>query len=172
MKTKICCKCQEEKELNKFYKHLCIIDKYLNKCKKCTNLDSILWHKNNKEKTAAAQHRYYLKNKENLLTKAKIYHKNKSIRQKLLKKIRSHIWILKNKKRLNARNALRQANKIQATPLWSNIEKIKQFYLNCPKGHVIDHIIPLNGVGVCGLHIPYNLQYLTPKENSSKGNRY
>jgi hypothetical protein len=58
-----------------------------------------------------------------------------------------------------------------ATPKWANLDKIKEIYMNCPKGYHVDHIIPLQGVGICGLHVENNLQYLPAIENIRKGNR-
>jgi hypothetical protein len=66
----------------------------------------------------------------------------------------------------------RHAAKLQRTPAWANHDKIKEVYENCPEGHEVDHIIPLQGDLVSGLHVENNLQYLTKYENCSKGNRY
>lgn len=71
-----------------------------------------------------------------------------------------------------ANNAKRRAIKNMAIPSWANLEKITKIYNLCPKGYHVDHIIPLQGELVCGLHCEHNLQYLTAKENLSKGNRF
>lgn len=69
------------------------------------------------------------------------------------------------------RAAKRRANKLNATPKWADLQRIKEIYDNCPEGYHVDHIIPLQGYNVCGLHVETNLQYLTEKENLSKGNK-
>jgi hypothetical protein len=61
------------------------------------------------------------------------------------------------------------------TPPWVDRKALLAFYGNCPKGKHVDHIIPLKGVidgrSVSGLHVPWNLQYLTPEDNLKKRNR-
>lgn len=50
-------------------------------------------------------------------------------------------------------------------------KELRDIYKNCPEGMVVDHIIPLNHPNVSGLHIPWNLQYLSTEENSKKSNK-
>ena len=57
--------------------------------------------------------------------------------------------------------------KIQ-TPPWVSKATIDSIYAGCPIGHEVDHIVPLHGRYVSGLHIPSNLQYLTKTENRKK----
>lgn len=103
------------------------------------------------------------------------------------------LWKLKNKKKVasawqkrntasvNANTRKYQAAKLQRTPLWLSSEQIKQledFYVMAkdletvfPWKQHVDHIIPLKGKDVCGLHVPWNLQILSAKDNMKKGNR-
>ena len=87
------------------------------------------------------------------------YYKNKS---------KKHY--LDNKTCYYIRSAKRRALKLKAIPKWANLEKIKEIYLKRKKGYHVDHIIPLQGKNVCGLHVENNLQCLKAKYNLSKGN--
>jgi hypothetical protein len=73
-------------------------------------------------------------------------------------------------KRLAA-NIKNQTNRNLRVVAWTDWDKIKEVYANCPKGMEVDHIIPLQGKLVSGLHVSSNLQYLTPAENRSKRNK-
>ena len=82
------------------------------------------------------------------------------------------LWRENNKGKKNFQTAKRRAAKLLATPRWANMDKIKEIYKNCPEGHEVDHIVPLQGINVCGLHVENNLQYLTKLENKEKGNKW
>jgi hypothetical protein len=62
--------------------------------------------------------------------------------------------------------------KRRQVPPWADEEKIKEIYLNRPKGFHVDHIVPLQGKLVSGLHVENNLQYLPAKVNIAKHNFY
>ena len=68
--------------------------------------------------------------------------------------------------------ALRRAYQLKATPLWANLSAIKEIYRTCPQGYHVDHIVPLKGINVCGLHCETNLQHLPALENIRKSNSF
>lgn len=72
--------------------------------------------------------------------------------------------------------AHRRAVKLQATPLWLTLahrQEMTDLYAFARfAAQEVDHIVPLAGKHVCGLHVPWNLQLLPPLENRSKGNRH
>ncbi len=90
------------------------------------------------------------------------------------KELRREIY-RRTKPKFLARNAQRKARAKQATPEWlspTQKQQIVHMYETCPPGHHVDHIVPLRGKNVCGLHVPWNLQHLPADENNRKGNRF
>jgi hypothetical protein len=87
-------------------------------------------------------------------------------------KIRSRKWRKNNPGHRNALSSKYEADKRKRTPHWADLSKIIDIYKNCPPGHHVDHIIPMRGKNVSGLHVHYNLQYLPAIENMRKNNRF
>lgn len=81
-------------------------------------------------------------------------------------------WQINNRSKVNAKSAYERALKKQRVPNWSDFNEIKEFYKNTPKGYHVDHIIPLNGKYVSGLHVINNLQYLSREDNIRKSNKF
>jgi hypothetical protein len=94
----------------------------------------------------------------------------------------SRRWFRNNKAKANAHCAKRRASKDQRTPEWLSKEAKQQlldFYTIARSlteetgiSYEVDHIIPLRGKIVSGLHVPWNLQILTHEENIKKHNTF
>jgi len=78
----------------------------------------------------------------------------------------------------NAIGAKRRAAQMQRTPAWSDPKDVEMIYMAAEVAKVtwpdveVDHIIPLQGENVSGLHVPLNLQILPMVHNRSKGNAF
>ncbi|GAG06311.1 unnamed protein product, partial [marine sediment metagenome] len=148
---KYCRDCVNLLVLNNFSTSKYTIHEKNNQCKQCAKE----YRDEHKESAKEYSKKYREENKEEIKLKSKEYNQKDYV------------------KLLNRKNsAKRKAAKLQRTPSWGNEQKIKEIYLNCPSNHHVDHIIPLQGKYVSGLHVHTNLQYLTAKDNLSKGNRY
>jgi hypothetical protein len=81
-------------------------------------------------------------------------------------------YVQNHRNTVNAKKRKYELTKRNRVPAWSDINKIKEFYNNCPEGFHVDHIVPLQGDLVSGFHVLENLQYLPAKDNLSKGNKW
>lgn len=79
-----------------------------------------------------------------------------------------HANVLAERARRNSRRSYLK----RVTPAWADREAIREFYANCPDGHEVDHVIPIRGRRVSGLHVLENLQYLPMVENRRKCNLF
>lgn len=78
-------------------------------------------------------------------------------------------WAKANPGKAAAQTMLRKVRIAKRTPPWADLSAIRAFYANCPAGYHVDHIIPLRGRLVSGLHVLENLQYLPAAVNLRKG---
>jgi hypothetical protein len=84
---------------------------------------------------------------------------------------RSRLYYANHPEQAQARAVRRRALKLSACPAWVDRKALLAIYEGCPPGHQVDHIAPLKGKNSCGLHVPWNLNYLPASENISKSNR-
>lgn len=121
----------------------------------------------------------YAKNKEYMLSKSAEYYKRNAEGVKA----RVKEWATKNRGKATAIKKAYKLAKSRACPRWVyNNEglrrQIDEVYKDAEARsretgtvHHVDHIIPLRGKNVSGLHVPWNLQVLTGSENCSKSNK-
>ena len=141
---KTCNTCKETKDYTEFYKGSRYADGHFGQCKFCINEK----RKERSESINAKQREYYQNNKQYYITKG-------HLRAKGVK---------------------------QAKPKWLTEEHeffIEEIYslrdLRTELTgvvHHVDHIVPLKGTDVCGLHVPWNLQVISAKDNLSKSNSF
>lgn len=137
-------------------------------CLGCNRIRSKKYHKENPEKSAEISKDWVRNNRERLREYQRQYYQDNQ--QSIV--ARKAAWKSLNPHVARHNSALRRARMLQATPSWADISLIRQFYYSCPEGYHVDHIIPLKGETVCGLHVINNLQYLPELENMSKGNKF
>jgi len=91
-------------------------------------------------------------------------------------------WQKNNKGKVNANTACRHTAKMNRQPNWltkEDKEYIKCLYqLSAMRSREsgvkwnVDHVVPLQGENVSGLHVPWNLQVIPASDNFKKNNKF
>ena len=146
----------------------------------------------NRDKILIKKKQHYEENRDSLLIKMQKYREEniqyfkeyfkeyrESNKDKLL--LRDKKYRQNNPQKILALNSKRRSAKLNATPPWLTnsdyieIEELficaRMFKLYTGEEYHVDHIVPLQGKTVCGLHVPWNLQVIPAKENLSKSNK-
>jgi hypothetical protein len=176
MKTCSCCKL--EKTLEEFNNRKRAKDGKRSECKTCQSKKSSIYYINNSNVILEKNKKWAEENKETRKQQnKKLYLKNKA---HILNRHKNHYKTFTYIYR--ARDAQRRAIKLERTPKWlstSQKEAIKTEYALaqwCSKvmgsKYHVDHIVPLAGKNVSGLHVPWNLQVIPASDNLVKGNRH
>lgn len=157
---KTCTKCHAIKPFDGFYKRSRSPDGHEAWCKVCRLEHNRAWFAKNKDRHGELTRSWYERNKEQHLQNSKE-------------------WYEVNKHRKLETTTAREKRCILATPTWADRELIKELYLLAQKlteqtgiPHEVDHVIPLQGKNVSGLHVETNLQVITAEENRRKSNKF
>jgi hypothetical protein len=146
--TTFCNGCKEEKLKEFFYKDSRNKSGVHSLCKDCCRIANKSWRDTNKDHLSQYKKDWYSTNKANQLSRVK-FRKNSLLN-------RTPIW-------------LTCAQKEEINYMYWLAKDLKAV---SGEDYHVDHIIPLNGKTVSGLHTPDNLQILPAKLNLSKGNKY
>lgn len=157
---KTCTKCQTNKPLNGFYKRLRSPNGVEAMCKVCRLEHNRKWVEVNKDRHSELTSSWYERNKDQHL-------------------VNSKQWYASNRHRKLATTTAREQRCKQATPVWVDKEAVLAMYEEAQRKtletgiqHDVDHIIPLQGKLVSGLHVQHNLQVITSAENKRKAAKY
>lgn len=172
---KQCSMCRELKQRSEFYARTASKDGLAPICKTCKNKRAKQKYKEDEDfrnkakarvKGNAIGHKltnkkYYEKNKEAVVQRVARNHKKRCAEDPIYKRA----W-----------NQWRVAKKLGRVPKWVSFTKdMLPMYEKLLRGRIewsIDHVIPLNGEIVSGLHVPGNLQALPLSDNVGKSNHF
>ena len=148
-------------------------------CVECRKEDWVIDNEKRKgkpqtEASVRAKKKYYAANKEAVMARA-------AARPSEEKRQHKYKYKKANQEMYNALTCVRKRRHRQATPKWVTAEErlaMRQLYMEASKltkltgvRYVVDHVIPLLGETVCGLHTIKNLRVMTQEENLKKSNK-
>lgn len=171
---KTCAHCGERKSATEFHRKAEMPDGRRGICRVCIAEKARRYRLDNPEVVAASKRRWAERNPESGREAARRYRQDDRrggdggitrIRRQNPEAYAS----------LQAKWAKRRADRLRATPSWHDPVKVRSLYLQAGRmrraGHDVhvDHVIPLRGKFVCGLHVHNNLRIIPATENIAKG---
>ena len=155
--------------------HQYVEDKGCPQCKKNYTKD---WIKKNKDRVSLHNNKFRENNKESI----KIAKENSHRKKPHMRSARAERYRKSNLAMFARKYAKRRCEKIKRTPKWLNAEHKKQILSTYYQSKLmtqhfgidmhVDHIVPLKGKEVSGLHVPWNLQVIPKLENIRKHNKF
>ena len=157
---KRCETCKEAKPLDSFSKDRRRKGGLRGQCKACVKIYRAKYYAENTEALKAYNAKYYAENAQAI-------------------NARSAKWRAENPDKASAAWARRRAAKLERTPAWANQADIEAVYASRVRMQEclgiemhVDHIVPLRGKDVSGLHVAHNLQVIPAFENIRKNNKH
>lgn len=145
---KECNKCYERKSIESFHKNRRYKDGHYNQCRECHKEQVRKNWLENKDTYRKRMRKHYQENKESYRAKKIRYYNKQSkatppwLTQQQVNQMKEKYWLAKDLKAVSGQE------------------------------YHVDHIVPINGKNICGLHVPWNLQVLPSDLNLSKGNSF
>lgn len=188
MLNKRCPRCGEVKIVSEFDKNKARHDGLASICKICKTEDRKNYIKKNPTKYKQKRREQYLKHKDSEADSNKKYRRNNAIKFKVYSvnyknrhpdrvKASQEKYRKNNLSKFAAKSAKRRA--VQKNSTFEVDSKINRVYAVARmltkltgKEYQVDHIVPLKGVNVCGLHAYNNLCVIPAKDNLKKGNKF
>ena len=171
---KQCSKCEVYQGFDAFYKSSTSKDGFQGHCKSCKSK----WRRDNSEKCNSYKNKWVAKNPEKKAAISKRYRVLNLERERA----RAKEWKIKNPGKQASYVAKRKAATLERVSPFISEEELNQIDLLYIQAqdltrltgvvYHVDHIVPLQGKSVSGLHTIRNLQVLTAEENLTKSNSY
>jgi hypothetical protein len=131
-------------------------------CVVCASKHNVDWYASHPGKRSEVQRNWHQNNREKSLERGRVYRQQ---------------YYAQNQAKVFSLNKRRKADIKQRTPAWADLQAIDAIYEEAKRRRlagedvVVDHIIPLRGRNVCGLHVHTNLQIICRIANARKSNK-